>query len=210
MVKTPKVLALTPNTLHTNVSFIAKQVILITTINYLPLGNCVQKLGNMTKINGSITGFTVCALGAGHCLCSYSIYFLHLPSQPKATFYFSALGLVALGVTVLPLAVSLPFLVCQLSYSLSSSLLSWPLWLPVSWLSLGFPSQPHLIWASWECQSRITWFLTFAAFLTPFSWLVEFKGTRSTKSSSAALVQAPGPQPGPSVLCRLQFPFSEW
>lgn len=79
------------------------------------------KLQNMMKINGSIKGFTLCVPAAKHFLYAHiPSTSCALPSQPQATFDFSALGLVALGFTVLPLAGSLPFLVCQLSYSLSS------------------------------------------------------------------------------------------
>lgn len=153
------------------------------------------------KINDSIKGFALHVPEAGDFACAHAASTCALPSQPEATFAFSASALVALGFTVLPLAGSLPFLVCQLSYSLSSWLLSWPWWLPVSWLSLGFPSQTHIIWASWQCQSRARWFLAFAAFLAPSSWLVvEFKGARSTKPSCAALAQAPEPQPGAAVV----------
>ena len=73
------------------------------------------------KINGSIKGFTLCVPEAGHFVCAHTASTsCALPSQPEATFDFSALGLVALSFTVLPLAGSLPFWVCQLSYSLSS------------------------------------------------------------------------------------------
>lgn len=103
---------------------------------------------NITKISGSIKGFALCVPAAGH------FFYAHIastsrtpPSHPEITFNFSALGLVALGFTVLPLAGSLPLLVCQFSYPVA---ISWP-----SLLSLGLSSQPELIRAPWPVQGHV-------------------------------------------------------
>lgn len=75
------------------------------------------------KISGSIKEFAVCVPAAGHFFYAQTASISCAPSHPEATFNFSALGLVALGFTVLPVAGSLPVLVCQFSYSVATP---WP------------------------------------------------------------------------------------
>lgn len=146
-------------------SLIAKQGIKIIEIDSLPLGKFCSKMQNMTKNQGSIKGFAVSVPAAGHFFYAHTAPTSCAPlSHPEVTFNFSALGLVALGFTVLPLAGSLPLLLCQFSYSVA---ISWPCWLQASWLSLGLSSQPGLIQAPWQCQLRTRWVLAFSAFLAP-------------------------------------------
>lgn len=71
---------------------------------------------NTMKISDTVKGFTLCVPEAGHFVCAHTASASGaLSAQPETTFNFSDLGF-----TLLPLAGSLPFLVCQLSYSLRS------------------------------------------------------------------------------------------
>lgn len=142
---------------------------------------------------------------------SYSIYFLCPTFFALGHFPFLCFGFDSLGFHCFALRWIFAFF--GLSAFLFSRLLIAFLAMVaprISWLSLGFLSQPQLFWASWQCQSRVRWFWASVAFLVHASWLVEFKGARSIKSSCAALLQAPESHLGAAVVllcCVVQFSF---